>query len=202
VKVTGKAVKAKALPTNTQMASLAPFGTTDLSKMADGVQQVQFKIGSAYDGTDGRNYFHVNNYAFNPDRVRYLQLGAVEAWTLSSAGDPPGVPNGANKSTPVPQLPHVFHIHINPFQLTRTGPDGNPQLVWKDTLLVPGQVKQADGTYKNSPPVQVFTTYTDYIGQYVMHCHILDHEDLGMMEVIEVVGVPPFPVSQTALSGP
>jgi FtsP/CotA-like multicopper oxidase with cupredoxin domain len=33
----------------------------------------------------------------------------------------------------------------------------------------------------------VYTRYTDYIGQFVMHCHILDHEDLGMMEVEEVV---------------
>ncbi len=30
--------------------------------------------------------------------------------------------------------------------------------------------------------------YTDYIGQFVMHCHILDREDLGMVEVVEMVG--------------
>jgi FtsP/CotA-like multicopper oxidase with cupredoxin domain len=32
----------------------------------------------------------------------------------------------------------------------------------------------------------VYTRYTDYIGAYVYHCHILDHEDQGMMEVVEV----------------
>jgi FtsP/CotA-like multicopper oxidase with cupredoxin domain len=35
--------------------------------------------------------------------------------------------------------------------------------------------------------VNVYTQYTDYIGAFVLHCHILDHEDLGMMEVVEVV---------------
>ncbi|MCB1719519.1 MAG: multicopper oxidase domain-containing protein, partial [Candidatus Competibacteraceae bacterium] len=30
----------------------------------------------------------------------------------------------------------------------------------------------------------------DYIGKFVIHCHILDHEDLGMMEVQEVVNTP------------
>ena len=72
--------------------------------------------------------------------------------------------------------PHVFHIHVNPFQWVRKGPDGTDQLVWKDTLLVQG------------PAVtNIYTQYRDYIGKFVMHCHILDHEDLGMMEVQEVV---------------
>jgi FtsP/CotA-like multicopper oxidase with cupredoxin domain len=29
--------------------------------------------------------------------------------------------------------------------------------------------------------------FADYSGQYVMHCHILAHEDRGMMSVVEVV---------------
>jgi hypothetical protein len=36
--------------------------------------------------------------------------------------------------------------------------------------------------------VNIYTQYLDFIGQFVMHCHILDHEDLGMMEIVEVVG--------------
>ncbi len=31
------------------------------------------------------------------------------------------------------------------------------------------------------------TRYVRYVGQYVIHCHILPHEDLGMMQVVEVV---------------
>jgi hypothetical protein len=76
----------------------------------------------------------------------------------------------------IPPTPHVFHIHVNPFQYVRTGPDGKPEMVWKDTLLI--QAGQTSTFY---------TQYQDYIGQFVMHCHILDHEDLGMMEVVEAV---------------
>ena len=35
--------------------------------------------------------------------------------------------------------------------------------------------------------VNVYTHYTDYVGEFVLHCHILDHEDLGMMQAVEVI---------------
>lgn len=160
-----------ALPTSEEMAALAPFGDLDLRKEAVGVQEVAFKLGQ--DAKGGKNYFQVNYRAFNPNHVRQLELGAVDMWSLTTVGDPAAIPN------PIPPTPHVFHIHVNPFQWERTGPDGKPQLVWKDTLLVQG------------PAVtNVYTQYRDYIGQYVLHCHILDHEDLGMMEVLEVVNTP------------
>lgn len=157
-----------ALPTDAEMAPLAPFGNTDLSKTAIGVQQVSFNL--TQDIPNKKNYFQVNNRAFSPSHIRQLALNATDMWALTTIGDPTGVPN------PIPPLPHVFHIHVNPFQWTRTGPDGTPEQVWKDTLLVQGP------TITN-----VYTHYTDYIGKFVMHCHILDHEDLGMMEVEEVV---------------
>ena len=110
-----------------------------------------------------------------------MQLGATDAWSLTTVGDPPCVPPPNNgQPTGIPPLPHVFHIHVNPFQATRLDPAGNPEVVWKDTVLVPP-----------ASNLLIFTQYTDYIGQFVMHCHILDHEDLGMMEIVEVVGEQP-----------
>lgn len=161
------------LPASAEMAPLAPFPGVDLSKKAVGVQQVVFKVGNEIERDPNkkpRHYFHINYQAFQPQHVRQLTLNAVEQWSVSTVGDPPGVPHG------LPPNPHVFHIHVNPFQMTRAGPDGQPEVIWKDTLLVnPGET------------VTLFTTYLDYIGKFVMHCHILDHEDLGMMEVLEVV---------------
>lgn len=160
-----------ALPTSAEMAPLAPFGNTDLRKTALGVQEVIFKLGDDMQGE--KNYFQVNYQAFNPTHVRRLALNATDMWALTTVGDPTGVPNGIPSSNPPP---HIFHIHVNPFQWVRKGPDGKPELVWKDTLFVQG------------PAItNIYTTYTDYIGQFVIHCHILDHEDLGMMEVVEVV---------------
>jgi FtsP/CotA-like multicopper oxidase with cupredoxin domain len=63
--------------------------------------------------------------------------------------------------------------------MVRKDPNGNNELVWKDTVLIPA------GNGKNS--VTFYTTYEDFKGKFVMHCHILDHEDLGMMEVDDVV---------------
>ncbi|MER2514094.1 MAG: multicopper oxidase domain-containing protein [Nitrosomonas ureae] len=160
-----------ALPTSEEMAALAPFGDIDLSKQAVGVQEVAFKLGQDMPGK--KNYFQVNYRAFNPDHVRQLELGAVDMWSLTTVGDPAAVPGA------IPPLPHVFHIHVNPFQWQRIGPDGKPQMVWKDTLLVQG------------PAVtNVYTQYQTYTGKFVMHCHILDHEDLGMMEIEEVINTP------------
>jgi FtsP/CotA-like multicopper oxidase with cupredoxin domain len=68
---------------------------------------------------------------------------------------------------------HPFHIHVNPFQLKTD--DG--KILWKDTLLIP-----AGKTFK------LRTRYARYIGQFMMHCHIVEHADLGMAELLEVVG--------------
>jgi FtsP/CotA-like multicopper oxidase with cupredoxin domain len=67
---------------------------------------------------------------------------------------------------------HPFHIHVNPFQVML----GNGKDIWKDTLFVPP-----------SQSVRLRTRYERYIGRFVIHCHILDHEDLGMMELQEIV---------------
>ena len=155
-----------ALPTSAEMAPLAPFPNLDLKAQAVGVQQVVFKLGQDVPGK--RNYFQINYEAFDPNHSRKVVLNTVDQWSLSTIGDPT-----ANNG--IPPLPHVFHIHVNPFQFQRQGPSG-PETVWKDTVLIPP-----------GKQINVYTQYTDYIGAFVLHCHILDHEDLGMMEVVEVV---------------
>jgi FtsP/CotA-like multicopper oxidase with cupredoxin domain len=166
VEVTGEPMD-MALPTSAEMAPLAPFPGVDLKSRAVGVQTVVFKLGQDVPGQ--RNYFQINAEAFDPNHSRKLVLNTVDQWNLSTIGDP-----AANNG--IPPLPHVFHIHVNPFQMERKDPAGQPEAVWKDTVLVPPAVQ-----------LNVYTQYTDYIGAFVLHCHILDHEDLGMMEVVEVV---------------
>ena len=48
--------------------------------------------------------------------------------------------------------------------------------VWKDTVIV-----QDDVT------VTVRTQYRRYVGDFVLHCHILDHEDRGMMQRVRIL---------------
>ena len=166
------------LPTQAEMARLNPFPGVDLTTQADQVQETQFKLGAGMSTADPRNSFQVNYAAFDDSRIHYVQLNNTDMWSITTVGDPAAVP----PSNAVPPLPHVFHIHVNPFQVQRTGPAGTTQLVWKDTQIIPA-----------GDTVNVFTRYLDFTGKFVMHCHILDHEDLGMMEVVDVVRVLPMP---------
>lgn len=104
--------------------------------------------------------FTINGREFSDSYVRELKLGTASEWTVSSLL--------AN---------HPYHIHVNPFEVTREGPDGAPEKVFKDTFLVK----------KSAGEVKIRSRYERYTGKFVMHCHILDHEDRGMMEIVEVV---------------
>lgn len=120
--------------------------------------------------------FMVNGKPFKPDRMdQTLILHKAQAWNLSSSGGS-----------------HPFHIHVNPFQIIsvrKKGADGKPTgpeitdgqyagmlNTWKDTIFVQSDVV-----------IQVYTRYQRYIGEFVLHCHILDHEDQGMMQNVQVV---------------
>ena len=79
-----------------------------------------------------------------------------------------------------PAIQHPVHIHVNPFQV-RTCADGRkcgPPYVWQDVmgLNLPG----------DSGNATMRTTFEGFTGEFVMHCHILGHEDRGMMQNLEV----------------
>jgi FtsP/CotA-like multicopper oxidase with cupredoxin domain len=100
-----------------------------------------------------------------------LKINTASEWTLTGL-----------------YFPHPFHIHVNPFQLMRPEPgpdgklakqaDGNPILmpIWKDTISLPS----------NGTAVKIRSRYLRFNGKFVLHCHILDHEDQGMMALVEI----------------
>ncbi len=105
--------------------------------------------------------FTVDGRLFDPDRVDHrIQLGAVEEWT---------VVNDHNSD-------HVFHIHTNPFQVTAIGGTLLPEPVWRDTVVVP---RNGNVTFRSR--------FLDYPGKTVLHCHMLNHETLGIMQIVEFV---------------
>ncbi len=109
--------------------------------------------------TGPRPQFQVNGHAFNPDAPpRQAKLGAADEWMVRSAlGE------------------HPFHIHVNPFEIV-DGTGQFPAHTWKDTLIV-----------RKGQDVRLRTRYEDFTGKFVLHCHILDHEDEGMMQAVEIV---------------
>ncbi len=78
---------------------------------------------------------------------------------------------------------HPFHIHINPIWVLRIDvPDENgnlhnvlPEPMWMDTVAIP----------RDGGRVVFRTRFDDFVGKWVNHCHVLMHEDNGMMQEVE-----------------
>jgi FtsP/CotA-like multicopper oxidase with cupredoxin domain len=108
--------------------------------------------------------FLINGKQYSEDRVdETVEKGATEIWEITN-------------TSPVP---HPFHAHAIQWQvLDRNGAEPTGvERGWKDTVLVnPGENVRIIGRFE---PVN--------FGKYVYHCHILEHEDAGMMGLFEVL---------------
>jgi len=115
--------------------------------------------------------FGVDGHAYHPARPPYqVPLGTAEEWTLVNAFDPK-LMNHA----------HVFHIHANPFKITKINGRTLDKPLWRDTFVLP----------KRSGDSLTFeSNFVDYAGKFVQHCHMVAHEDLGMMSAVEVICPP------------
>jgi suppressor of ftsI len=114
------------------------------------------------ESTDGDSFF-IDGKTFDMNRTDVrVKLGAVEEWTVRNDAD---------------EL-HSFHIHQTPFQVTEINGVPQPADGYRDIVDVPigGEVK-----------VVIPFTNPVIVGRFVYHCHILSHEDKGMMATIEVV---------------
>jgi FtsP/CotA-like multicopper oxidase with cupredoxin domain len=107
--------------------------------------------------------------------------GAVEDWTIENRA----------------QEDHVFHIHQLHFRVL--GVDGKPvnDGTSRDTIDLP--YWDGSGPY---PSVKLRMDFRDpnIVGTFLYHCHILKHEDMGMMGVIQVL--PPGVATTTRLQSP
>jgi FtsP/CotA-like multicopper oxidase with cupredoxin domain len=106
--------------------------------------------------------FLIDDKLFDHDRVdQQIDLNAVEEWTITNLDE---------------HNDHVFHIHVNPFQLTQVNGKPVDEPVWLDTVIVP-----------HGGSITFRSRFLDFTGKYVLHCHMMNHEELGMMQVVEVV---------------
>jgi L-ascorbate oxidase len=138
--------------------------------------------------------FQINGRAFDSNAPpRTLPLGYKQKWVLTAtAGD------------------HPFHIHVNPFQIIKIMKLDDPNATTKTYT----EIKDFDEEYKdktkddayydyvgmkgtwkdtifvrNGYKLIIATEYRRYIGDFVFHCHLLDHEDQGMMESVRIAPV-------------
>jgi suppressor of ftsI len=112
-------------------------------------------------GQQGQQYT-INGATFDHSRVdTRVPLGNIEQWTIQNASGEM----------------HVFHIHQVNFQvMDRNGTpesfNGNV-----DTVRIPP---------RQSVTVRIAFTHPEILGRFMYHCHVMQHEDRGMMAQIEV----------------
>jgi blue copper oxidase len=101
----------------------------------------------------------INGRVYDMNRIDFdVPFGDVELWRFSTSGN----------------APHPVHVHGASFQVvSRSG--GRGRLFaweggWKDTVLL-----------EDNETVEVLIRFDGYRGMYLMHCHKLEHEDMGMM---------------------
>lgn len=106
--------------------------------------------------------FFIDGKKFDPRRIDHrVKLGAVEEWTIVNTHE---------------HDDHVFHIHTNPFEVVSI--NGKPLAVpqWRDTVIVE----------RKGGEVVLRSRFLDFTGIFMVHCHMMNHEEMGMMQTVEV----------------
>ncbi|MFN8591683.1 MAG: multicopper oxidase family protein [Thermomicrobiales bacterium] len=114
-----------------------------------------------FDKDQAAGTFTIDGKIFDPNRVdQTVKLGSIEEWTIR---------NDNNQQ-------HPFHIHVDSFQVMSINGEPYNAVNRQDVVNLP-----ANGE------VVVRIPFDEFTGKFVYHCHILNHEDRGMMGIVEVV---------------
>jgi len=149
-----------------------------------------------------RSKFQIDGAPYDPNNPGVqVALNTAEEWTLNNE-----VPIVQGVDPPPQSNTHPFHVHLNPFQilgvsfdfevsdedlqrfnLRRMNPADPCTWPFWDTVGLPGANAPASGP----PPttqLKIRSRFLIYDGEYVTHCHILVHEDVGMMINVKLNG--------------
>jgi FtsP/CotA-like multicopper oxidase with cupredoxin domain len=104
------------------------------------------------------------------------RLGSVEEWTFI---------NHNNDE-------HPMHIHVNDFQITHsfdpsTGVETGPEQWYVDNANVPVPTLGLGEAVIQPGTLSLRMSFDDFTGLFVMHCHRLNHEDNGLMTLVNVI---------------
>jgi len=113
-----------------------------------------------------RGYINLKDYEIDP-YVLTSEVGTHEVWEIMN----------------ISPMDHPFHQHTNAAQIlsVKGGDKGDYEIyaktpAWKDTINVPFMGK-----------LRMLVPVKDFTGKALFHCHILEHEDIGMMGVWQMV---------------
>src|SRR5699024_4652563 len=104
--------------------------------------------------------FTINGQVFDPQRIdTTVSVGSIEEWVLTN----------------ITPMDHPVHVHVWPMQLIHTPDRSIQEPEWQDVVNIPPQSS-----------ITVRVAFDTLVGPTVYHCHLLDHEELGMMGLLEV----------------
>ncbi|HSL09291.1 MAG TPA: multicopper oxidase family protein [Pseudonocardiaceae bacterium] len=129
----------------------------------DGRRQLTFAMGMGGMGMRGMGMrFTIDGRTFDHQRDdQTVRLGSTEDWVITNTSP----------------MDHPFHLHVWPFHVLADSTGIPHTAALQDVVLIPARSW-----------VQLRIPFTDYPGRSVYHCHILDHEDAGMMGTLNVTG--------------
>ena len=144
-------------------ASTVPATLRPLPEWTAGVSRAPSKRWEVTIGGGLSPAWLINGKTFNPARSEaFPVLGTTETWEL------------VNRT----KVAHLMHLHHTDwYMLSRNGRRPPP---WEDCLKETFFLDPGDR-------VVIAGRFADYTGKYVIHCHMLDHEDHGLMSQFEVV---------------
>lgn len=140
-----------------QMQGKMAHGQMGHGKMNHGGMEQGNQMASGYDFMHGNK---INGIAFDMAKPMFdVKRGTYEKWTISGEGD---------------MMLHPFHIHGTQFRiLSENGkPPAAHRSGWKDTVRVEGWRSEVLVKFDHEAPKE---------RAYMAHCHLLEHEDTGMM---------------------
>ncbi|KKI45729.1 multicopper oxidase [Obesumbacterium proteus] len=140
-----------------QMQGQMTHGQMGHGKMNHGGMEQGNQMASGYDFMHGNK---INGIAFDMAKPMFdVKRGTYEKWTISGEGD---------------MMLHPFHIHGTQFRiLSENGkPPAAHRSGWKDTVRVEGWRSEVLVKFDHEAPKE---------RAYMAHCHLLEHEDTGMM---------------------
>jgi bilirubin oxidase len=111
----------------------------------------------------------INSASFDMNVINITAtLGALEVWSIFNAS----------------QESHPIHAHDTAFQIIsrNNAPPPDYELGWKDTVIVK--------PLERVNIIKAFSPYADPLTPFVYHCHLLEHEDAGMMGQYVIVDWP------------
>jgi len=197
VTMTSSGVPVSSLPTPTTLTTTGYQAFVNLSTATvDENRTVTFTIDPNPAGNGGNSQFQINSEVFPNPQISQPMLNDVEEWTL------------INNS----KVPHPFHYHVNDIQVMSMFVPSNtkntgmvtvttPQQWYQDVVLVPAAQVDSNGTVIIPGRVVIRLKNLDFTGSFVYHCHILAHEDRGMMSLNTVQPETPIYVTGAGAGG-